>query len=203
MSRKVYQVKRKFILKTYTMFLGKKFKMKKLGIKCTFCSFLCFLFFGCGKVVSKQEKKEQGNQELLLPGTIGVEASHLKDIYGPGETPVPFNERSIDGSFTFPALAEVAIPSNITVTAGGSSFDTAEIYFNAGSGTYDFYCLYQGDNSVSYDFVDCYDEEGDSLGIPAGFYTFIEEGKSVDVHLEGAIDNQDTDTFTAFQVDWK
>jgi hypothetical protein len=200
-----------------------RFLIFKLAHKCSFISRICsclligsFLLVGCGKAVTTEEDDATRDDQYLRPGSVMIESEKLKDIYGPLETPVPSELRSIDGEHTFDQLAEVTIPDAVYVTKGNAANQFAYVFMNENNNAYDFYCLYKGgastdqpaENSAdedlgqTYAFVECYDDEGDELGLEPGNQVWIDKGNSIEVHVEGADPRYNTKTITTTDVTW-
>jgi hypothetical protein len=180
----------------------------KFGLKCTFCSLLASLLFGCGKKVNVvgdgTTDGNNGDQRLLKPGTINIKAQKL--IGQPGQKV----------SYTFEDLAEVTIPGQIFVTEGNAANQKAYAYINEYNGDYHFYCMYQGQSStqtpdtpmeielgMTYQLVDCYDHDDDPLGVGAGLEYFIDKDHKISIVIEGSDPRVDTSTVTSFDVEWK
>lgn len=194
-----------------------RFLLFKLAHRCTFFSMICsVLLIGCGKKVNVIEEDSTRQDQYLLPGSVFIEAEKLKEIYGQNEVPVPSELQHIDGEYIFPKLAKVYLPESIHITSGNAGNHYAYVFINEYENAYDYYCVYKGGsntsqpganttneiNGLKYNFEDCYDDNGNSLGLEPGDRAWIEKDKSIEVHLEGADPRYDTKAITAIDVDW-
>lgn len=97
-------------------------------------------FLACGKKVN-----EQGDEQTRTPAATAnkIELS---------------NFHSHPSSYTFPELAEIYIPSQLSFEGGHQQSET-KLYFSKGDEAEEFYCVYKFNSENLYALENCYYNE--------------------------------------------